>query len=705
MQNSTSDSSDSSLTTLPYPALLLSRCWAVCLKCIKKPHTCLIPLTAFVAACWSLFQLALPKFLLLNSEYARSIHLGFAIFLVYLSFPFFKANFLVRRLKKGPQFLKILYSKEPGIVNFLLAIVSSACALYLVYDYIGIGERTGIPNTTDIVIGTLLIVLLLEAARRSLGPALSLIATLFLIYSFFSEYMPDIIAFKNASVAKVISKIVMGAEGIYGVPLDVATSTVFLFVLFGSILEKAGGGNYFIQIAFSLLGKYRGGPAKAAVLASGLTGMVSGSSIANTVTTGTFTIPLMKRVGFPGFKAAAVEVAASTNGQLMPPIMGAAAFIIAEYCNISYFEVLKAAVIPAFVSYMALIYIVHLEAKKMRLRPVPKKDLPKFWPTFLSGIHFFIPLGFLLYQLLILRRSASLSAYYAIIALMGLMLVRNLIVDYKKHKTYKTILSSIYYTFLEIWGSLVAGGRNMMGISVAVATAGIIVGVVTLGLGGVVTDVIDLVAGDRLMVMLLITAVVSLLLGLGLPTTANYIVMASLTAPAVVALSGNMGLVVPLVAAHLFCFYFGILADDTPPVGLAAYAAGAIAKENPIKVGIQSFKYDIRTAILPFMFIFNTELLLVGVHSVWYGLVVFFTALIAMFAFVAFTQGMFFTTCTWYERVLLILPTLILFRPDLFFQIYDIGRSGWQFVGVALFFGIYLFQRLRVKVTPESVAT
>ncbi len=661
---------------------------------------CLLPirfLIPFVAGCWSLFQLALPKFILLNSEYIRSIHLGFAIFLVYLSFPLVKNSFLVKKLKQAPKFLQFLYVKEPGFLRLFLAIISSACALYLFFDYIGIGERSGIPSTRDIVIGSLLIILLLEAARRSLGPSLPIIAGAFLVYSFFSEYMPEVIAFKNATLAKVISKIAMGSEGIYGIPLDVSASTVFLFVLFGTMLEKSGGGQYFIQIAFSLLGKFRGGPAKAAVLASGLTGMVSGSSIANTVTTGTFTIPLMKKAGFPGYKAAAVEVAASTNGQLMPPIMGAAAFIIAEYCSISYFEVLKAAIIPAFVSYIALIYIVDLEAKKMQLRPVPKEQLPKFWPTFLSGIHFFIPLGFLIYQLIILRRSASLSAYYAITALMVLILVRNLIVDCKNERRGKQVVSSIYQSFRGIWHTLVAGAYNMMSISVAVATAGIIVGIVTLGLGGVMTDVIDLVAGGHLMPMLLVTAGVSLLLGLGLPTTANYIVMASLTAPAMVALSGDLGLVVPLIAAHLFCFYFGILADDTPPVGLAAYAAAAIAKENPIKVGIQSFKYDMRTAILPFMFIFNTEILLVGVDSILYGSFIFITTLIAMFAFVSCAQGIFFVKCTWYERAVLILPTLILFRPDLFMDLYqDWNINVWRVIGILLFFGIYSFQRLRV---------
>ena len=351
----------------------------------------------------------------------------------------------------------------------------------------------------------------------------------------------------------MVSKLVMSTEGIYGVPLDVSTSTVFLFVLFGAMLDKSGGGKYFIQLAFSLLGSYRGGPAKAAVLASGLTGMISGSSIANTVTTGTFTIPLMKKSGFPGYKAAAVEVAASTNGQLMPPIMGAAAFIIAEYCNLSYIEVVKAAFVPAVVSYLALIYITHLEAKKMDLKTIDKSELPSFWVTFKSGIHFLIPLGILFWQLVVMRSSAALSVYYSILCLMGLILARSC---YENRKNQSSWFFCFKQALGQIGESLVTGACNMMSIGVAVAAAGIIVGIVTLGLGGVVVDLIGLVSGGNLLLMLVVTAVVSLILGMGLPTTANYIVMASLTAPAIMALSGDMGLTTPLIAASFVLFLF-----------------------------------------------------------------------------------------------------------------------------------------------------
>ena len=639
----------------------------------------LIPI---VAASWSVFQLLLPKILLINSQIARSIHLGFAMLLVYLSFPL---------LKSAPAGLKFLSSRRLGIGSVIMAALASAMALYLAYDYIGIGARSGLPNTTDLVVGSLLLIFLLDAARRALGPALPTIASLFIIYSFVSEWMPSIVSFKNATFGTMISKLVMSTEGVYGVPLDVSTSTVFLFVLFGALLEKSGGGQYFIQLAFSLLGKYRGGPAKAAVLASGLTGMVSGSSIANTVTTGTFTIPLMKKAGFPGVKAAAVEVASSTNGQLMPPIMGAAAFIISEYCNLSYLAVVKAALVPALVSYLALIYITHLEAKKLNLRPVPPNELPKFWPTFLSGVHFLIPLGFLFVQMVVFRYSAALSVYYAILCLMALIIARELVVG---SRTGRQALESIKISMQHIGESLVAGAKNMMSIGVAVAAAGIIVGVVTLGLGGAVIDLIDLISGGQLILMLMVTAVVSLILGMGLPTTANYIVMASLTAPAIVALSGDMGLATPLIAAHLFCFYFGILADDTPPVGLAAYAAGAIARENPIQVGIQGFRYDMRTAILPFMFIFNTELLLIGVDSIFGMLKVFLIALAAMFAFASCVQGTFWRACRVWERVLLGGVTLILFRPDLLNNLQGLGVGVWQTLGLALYAGLYFYQRM-----------
>ncbi|MGA1194693.1 MAG: TRAP transporter permease [Kiritimatiellia bacterium] len=658
----------------------------------------------FIAVCWSLFQVALPKFLLLNSEVVRAIHLAFALALVYLCFPAVRKKRTAMRLERvGGGWLRFLYRADrPSLFDALLGIAGVVAALYLALDYEGIAARLGKPVTRDLVFGITLIVLLLEAARRALGLALPLIASVFILYSFTSESMPDLIASKNVSLSKLVTKLTLTTEGIYGVPLDVAASVVFLFVLFGAMLEKAGGGKYFMDLAFSLLGGYRGGPAKASVLASGLTGMVNGSSIANTVTTGTFTIPLMKRTGFPAIKAGAIEVAASTNGQLMPPIMGAAAFIIAEYCNVTYLEVVKAAFVPAVISYLALIYITHLEAGKMGLQGIPRSELPRFREVFPTGLHFMIPLFFLIYQLIILRRSAQLSAFYAIMALAALMVGRHIYRAVRGHAAWR---NSIGEAARELRESLVSGARNMMGIGVAVATAGIIVGIVTLGLGAAITDLIGVLSGGRIWPMLFITAVISLLLGMGLPTTANYIVMASLTAPAILMLGEDAGYTIPLIAAHLFVFYFGILSDDTPPVGLSAYAAAAISKADPIRTGIQGFKYDIRTAILPFMFIFNTDLLLLGVTSWWHAAMVFVTGVIAMFAFAALTQGFYIRKNRWYEAPLLALAALVILRPGLLEAWTGLPADLSYALGPALFFGLGWWQRRRVKATDKTDET
>jgi TRAP transporter 4TM/12TM fusion protein len=647
-----------------------------------------------IAAAWSLFQLSLPQFIMLDSVYIRCIHLAFAITLVYLSYPAFK------KIKTGGIFSFLSIKNKIHFIDYSLAIVAAAAALYLAINYIALSERQGAPTPTDIFLGIVLVILLLEAARRSLGPFMVVVVVIFIFYSFFGSYMPDVIAFKGVSLRRFISQITISTEGIYGIPLDVSATIVFLFVLFGSMLDKAGGGKFFIDLAFSLLGGFKGGPAKAAVLASGLTGLVSGSSIANTVTTGTFTIPLMKSVGYPDYKAGAVEVAASTNGQLMPPIMGAAAFIIAEYCNMEYFAVVKAAFIPAIISYIALIYITHLEASKLGLKGLSKDQLPRFFKTLFGGIHFIFPLGYLIYELMILRHSPELAAYRAILVLVVLIVIQNLV---RALIAKESIMGAIKLSLRQVWDALVAGGRNMMGIGVAVSAAGIIVGVVTMGLGGLIVEIIDTIAGGNLILLLVITAIASLLLGMGLPTTANYIVMASLTVPVIITLGGDYGLVIPVIAAHLFCFFFGILADDTPPVGLAAFAAAAIAKSDPIRTGIQGFTYDIRTAILPFMFIFNSDLLLIGITAWWHITFVFVTGVSAMFAFASLTQNYFIAKNRIYESVLLAGIVLMGLRPQLFMQWFHFGNKFiWPVIGVALFAFVYLIQLPRSRVAARQ---
>ena len=377
--------------------------------------------------------------------------------------------------------------------------------------------------------------------------------------------------------------------------------------------------------------------------------------------------------------------------------MGAAAFIIAEYCNLQYLDVIKAAFIPAVVSYIALMYITHLEASKLGLEGIPKADLPRFWDTFIRGIHFLIPLFFLIVELVVFRHSPALAAFRAILALTALIFIQNIYMARKKNESVKKALKHACW---QVGTSLVAGGKNMMGIGVAVASAGIIVGVVTLGLGGIITEVIEVLSGGNFILILIITAIASLILGMGLPTTANYIVMASLTAPVILTLGAKNGIVIPLIAAHLFVFFFGILADDTPPVGLAAFAAAAIAKSDPIKTGVQGFTYDIRTAILPFMFIFNTELLLVGVNSFSYAVWIFISALLAMFAFAALTQGFFFIKNKWFEGVALGVAAFTLLRPDYVGDLIGLGEAPKQIImvmGIILMAIIYGEQRLRAR--------
>jgi TRAP transporter 4TM/12TM fusion protein len=517
--------------------------------------------------------------------------------------------------------------------------------------------------------------------------------------------MPEVIAFKGVSLNRFIGQMTMSTEGIYGIPLDVSATIVYLYVLFGAMLDKAGAGKYFIQLALSLLGRFKGGPAKAAVLGSMFTGLVNGSSIANIVTTGTFTIPLMKKVGYSPTKAAAIEVAASTDGQIAPPIMGAAAFIIAEYVNVPYVEVIKAAAIPAFASYAALLYITHIEASKAGLRGMSKEELPPFFSTLFSGIHYIIPVLFLLYQLVIARHTPERAAFQAVIVMAAIMLIQGPV---KAYLNKESMGEAFKQGIVDIFSALAAGGRNMVAVALATAAAGIIVGVVALGLGGLITQIIDTISGGNIYIMVVVTAFASLIIGMGLPTTATYIVMASLTAPAMVTIAHGQGFMVPLMAAHLFCFYFGILADDTPPVGLAAYAAAAIAKSPPIATGVQGFMYDIRTAILPFMFIFNSDLILHNIYSWPLAILIFAMACIGNFAFASATQGWFVAKNRFYEIPFFLFVTVVMMRPALIASWIGLpyDQRYWVcFIGLAVFGLLYLMQRPRIPIKASVPAT
>lgn len=639
-----------------------------------------------ISISWSIFQLSIASWWILDTVYIRSIHLGFAMIIAYLSYPTF------RRPLKG--FFSFLSARTRiPIFDYIMAILACGSALYIFLDYKGLAGRMGAPMTRDLIIGSIVVIMLLEASRRVVGPALSVIAGAFTVYAFFGPYMPDLIRFKGVSVGRYVGQISLSTEGIYGIPLDVSATIVFLFVLFGTMLDRAGGGRFFINLALSLLGRFKGGPAKAAIVGSGLTGLVSGSSIANIVTTGTFTIPLMKKVGYTPVKAAAIEVAASTDGQLAPPIMGAAAFIIAEYVNVPYMAVVKAAAIPAFVSYASLFYISHIEASKLGLKGLPKEDIPRFFETLFSGLHYLFPLGVLIYELMVFRHSPELAAFRAIIAMTIVMIIQEPVKRYLKKEP---VTAGIKDSFILILDAMVAGGRNMVTVAIATASAGIIVGVVTMGLGGIITEVIATISRGNIFALVVISAIASLILGMGLPTTATYIVIAALTAPAIVSIGAANGYVIPLMAAHLFAFYFGILADDTPPVGLAAYAAAAIAKSPPIPTGIQGFMYDIRTALIAFMFIFNYDLILYNINSWGLGIMIFLAACIGNFAFASATQGWVTWKNKWYEILLLLTVPFIMMQPAVVARWVGVSNKHLMYIpGIAIYLAVFLLQRRR----------
>ena len=735
-----------------------------------------ILVVAFVWACFQLYIASNLPFdltdltgisLIVTDSNARLIHLAFASFLAALAFPLFKSS---------PRDSIPWY-------DWVLAFLAVISCLYIVVLRNEIAVRAGLPTTGDLVISTIGMLVLAVSVYRSLGLPLVIISSVFVMYVFFgsAEWMPDAIRWKGASYGKAMWHYWMQNEGVFGVALGVSARLIFLFVLFGAILEKAGAGNYFIKLAFALLGHFRGGPAKAAVVASAMSGLYSGSSIANTVTTGTFTIPLMKRTGFSAEKAGAVEVASSTNGQLTPPVMGAAAFLIAEFTGVPYTDILKHALVPALVSYIALVYIVHLEAMKLGLSGLQKPpssltfmakiigfltgfigiailfalvyyglgwigavypdmsftsvvilcsvvylilvwlaskrddlvvdspdapilELPRAGATAMTGLYYVLPIVILIWCILPTpnRLSPALSAFWATIAMIIVALT---------HRPLKSLfrgsgdIGAAFKVGVSDWvAGMISGSRNMIGIGIATGAAGIIIGTISLtGAHQVIGAFVEALSGGSLLFMLILVAVMSLILGMGLPTTANYIVVSSLMAPVIVTLGAQNGLIVPLIAVHLFVFYFGILADDTPPVGLAAFAAAAISQGDPIKTGLQGFAYDIRTALLPFLFLFNTELLLIDV-SAGKAIIVFAVAVVAMMLFAAATQGYFFVRNRIWESVILLLVAFTLFRPGFWLDrvvppfAYEPGTEIEQLAGAAP-----VDDMLRIKITGPDI--
>jgi TRAP transporter 4TM/12TM fusion protein len=609
-----------------------------------------------IAIIWSLFQLwyASPfPFMfdigMFKGLPARAIHLGFALTLAFLIYPISKR-------------------KKISIFDILISFVGAFCCLYIYFFYdqlvdrggillkITLGESFNIP--IELIIGSCGILILLEATRRVIGLPLVIIAICFLLFSYFGRYAPEIISHGGLSLNRLVGFQWLDQEAIFGIPIGVSVDFIFLFVLFGALLETAGGGKYFLDLAFAMVGKMRGGPAKAAILGSGMTGLISGSSIANTVTTGTFTIPIMKKTGFSKEKAGAIEVSSSVNGQLMPPVMGAAAFVMASFIGVTYFEIVKHAFLPAIISYVALFYISHLEALKLNLKGMDDADVPNLKKTFLSGLHFLIPIFVLIYMLVYLRFTASYSIFYATIALIIVNLIYIIIKNSDLKESLKTWFNQTIVGFEK-------GALNMVGVGIAIATAGVIVGAVgSTGLSTNLIIVIEFIAKDNVAILLFLTIILCLLLGMGLPTTANYVVVASLMATVLVDVGNASGFVFPLIAVHLFVFYFGLMADVTPPVGLASYAAAAISGGDPLKTGLQAFWYSLRTGILPIVFLFNHELLLIGVENIWHALIVIITSLAGILVFTSATQGWFINRLRWYEIIVFLLISISLLSPE-----------------------------------------
>ena len=696
----------------------------------RRPQGVTAQIMLCVAFAWSLFQLwiasPLPFSLgifVLNDTESRAIHLALAIFLGFMLFPAFR---------RSPR-------QWIPLPDWVLGLAGAFCAAYLCLFYEQLAHRPGQPNTMDIIVACGGLVVLLETTRRVVGVPMAVMAMIFIGYIFLGPYMPDVIAHKGASFSKAMSHLWLSTEGVFGVALGVSSGFVFLFVLFGALLDTGGAGNYFIKSALSLLGHMRGGPAKAAVVSSGLTGVISGSSIANVATVGTFTIPLMKRIGYKPHVAGAIETAASVDGQIMPPVMGAAAFLMVEYVGLPYTQIIKHAALPALMSYIALFYIVHLEACKSGLQGIPRRHIPPVgrriiniimtvcgvvilanaiyyglgWiktvagdaslfvigalmlamylvllkfearypelqlddpnqpiielpdpgPTLKSGIHFLLPVAVLIWNLMIEELSPALSAFWATVFLIFVLLTQRPLHAWFLGRN--DVAAQARQGVVDVLVGLTMGARNMIGVAIATSTAGIIVGTVTLtGVGLVLAEVVEMISSGNLIVMLVMVAVASLILGMGVPTTANYIIVSSLMAPVVVELGAQSGLIVPLIAIHMFVFYFGIMADVTPPVGLAAYAAAGIAKTDPLLTGFTAFWYSIRTSVLPFMFIFNTQLLLIDVESLGSFLLTFISATVASLLFAAASQLWFLTRNKWYETLLLLVVAFSLFRPD-----------------------------------------
>ncbi len=578
----------------------------------------------WIAVAFSCFHVYTGLFGMLPAQMQRSVHLSFAFALVFLLYPL--------TTKKSLNQLKWY--------NYLFAAFTVLVGSYMTINYTRIMEAGGDYSQMDYIVGAIGVLLTLEAARRVVGLPIVVIASVFLLYSYFGPYFPGFLAHRGYSIQRIVSHMYFTTEGILGIPLGVSASFIFLFILFGAFLEKTGIGKLFIDIADAIAGWAAGGPAKVAVITSAFEGTISGSSVANTVGSGSFTIPMMKKLGYRPEFAAAVEAAASTGGQIMPPIMGAAAFLIAEFTNTPYITIAKAAAIPACLYFLGIFIEVHFEAKRCGLKGMSREELPKIFRVLRERGHLFVPLIAIIYVLV-----EGYTPTYAALVGLGLSIVAGLIKKATRMNPWDIIVA------------LQAGARGAVGVAMACATAGIIVGVVTLtGIGLKMANGLVDIAGGHLLLTLFFTMVTSIILGMGVPTTANYVITSTIAAPALVMLG------VPLVAAHLFVFYFGIVADITPPVALAAYAGSGIAKSNPFWTGVTATKLAIGAFIVPYIFVFNPAMVLIGTTPLLLTMNLV-TASLGMLGVGVAMIGFALADMKWWERIWFAVGGLLLIDP------------------------------------------
>ncbi len=607
-------------------------------------------ITTVMLFCFTMFQLYTSLLGTFPAQLQRMVHLGFVITLAYLLYP---------ATSKGDR-------KKIAILDYIFSGMFFCIVAYYITNYNAIINRSGSYNQMDIIVGIIGIILVLEACRRVVGWPIVIIATLFIGYAYFGRNIPGFLNHRGYGIERIATHLFYTTEGIIGLPLGTCSTFIFLFILFGAFLEKTGIGQFFIDVANSIAGFAAGGPAKVAVLTSALQGTISGSSVSNTVSTGSFTIPLMKSLGYKPEFAAAVEAAASTGGQIMPPIMGAAAFLIAEAVGVPYLEVAKAAIIPALLYFTGIWMMIHLEAKKLGLVGIPREQLPKVGPILKERGHLILPI-IVIIVLLAMDKSPIYAATRGILAAV--------IAPYLRKSTHVPLK--------DLFEALINGARNIISVACACGVAGMIVGIVTLtGIGLKLGGGLIAAAGGMVGLTLFFTMITSLILGMGVPTTANYLITSTIAAPIV------MQLGVPALAAHLFTFYFGILADITPPVALAAYAGSAIAKANPFKTGVQATKLAIAAFIIPYIFVMNPALIMIDTTP-FEVIRITITSLVGMFGISGGMTGWVYGHANPFERVILIIGGLLLINPSV---VTDIA-------GIGIIAAILFYQKLKYKKT------